>query len=1208
MFTFNGSSRKPRVVNLSGRKSAAPSRGPRPSQSASLANAQKERAEREAERRQLKAASNIQRVWRGRRVVGIQRAQWRREWDEEFGGEIKGSWTRGIALFLAFNQRGFGVRSNSSERIDQSGFGERRDGLIIPNKGSRDQIQDPQDFERIKILISLVMDAIKDGDDMLGGDPERSGYLLGQFTKLLVKSLHDDSGGVEIPGKVMDDPVGNYSLGILPWLVERLPRLVDAKYYQALSRVTSASESTSEMLLAAVLKPLCLKSERATWSYTVFAANYLITPELPERLGAKGYCMLQEGVDIEMLLKAMESSPGAWIGAEIEGRLWLLSYVIDFLLASPSRKTIDLTGDNRLRFNKGAEEQRVLSPLLASVSGEVSKRIDIEDMPMGHEGEEDSDDEDSTDIKSRSNKKQPLPPFVKSRLEGLIQQSSVATVFSQTKYTDFNDARVLAGFALTLLLVFPRKSQDVRMWLCLAETSDGASAVRFLWEAVRRTSLYLGISRDYKIAVESLKRRNTCEDSAQTHDDDEEWNLILLFVELYGFLLMVMDDDEFFGGGGIKDRQLPLKEVGEMSVFLKNLAFAMYWSGGEIIGEDKSKTTGGEIYFKAQSRKGWGVDYLRAQATTLLKQIYTRDSRRRFLPKGHWLMTGRFDMEGFIPSVVQEEENRHQIEVDGEETEEEDERQLDPVALAAMNPIERRNLRWERMKRGQRRQQRNNYLATIAPRLEILKNLPFFIPFPTRVQIFRQFVLVDQKRRRGGFIDPDQWRAAVLSRSRRGTVPRHDESLDGHDMLSRHHATIHRNRVFEDAYKQFWPLGERLKEPIQITFVDQFGTEEAGIDGGGVTKEFLTGVCGEAFTPAAAIDKNVGDIDNDDDDDQLEPGESDGSASLSIRSKLGQNLFLENEQHLLYANPTSIEELKEELYSINYPDIEKGVKRLLRRYEFLGRVVGKCLYEGILVDVAFAGFFLLRWSQQASATASVGVNDLRDLDEDLYRGLVNLKNYSGDVEADFALNFTITSRLPSQKTITIELKPGGEKIPVTNTNKLEYIHLVSRYRLSGQAYEQTAAFLKGLSSIIKPSWLSMFNQTELQTLVGGDINTPIDVEDLRRNTIYGGVYQIGDDGEEHPSVQLFWEVMRELDDSERRKVLKFVTSVARAPLLGFGILRPRFSIRDAGEDQTRLCSASTCVNLLKMPRYKDHKILKEKLLYSVNSNAGFDLS
>lgn len=537
-------------------------------------------------------------------------------------------------------------------------------------------------------------------------------------------------------------------------------------------------------------------------------------------------------------------------------------------------------------------------------------------------------------------------------------------------------------------------------------------------------------------------------------------------------------------------------------------------------------------------------------------------------------MTDRFNMEGFIPAVVAEEENRHQMENSDGEPEEEGERQLDPVAVAAMNPYERRNLRLERIKRTQRKQQRNNYLAAITPRLEILQHLPFFIPFPTRVQIFRQFVLTDQTRRRGGFIDPDQWRAEVLSRSGRGAFPRHDGNLDGHDRLSQHHATIRRNRVFEDAYEQFWGLGEGLKEPIQITFVDQFGTEEAGIDGGGVTKEFLTGVCGEAFTPTTPTDtekmSHDGAIEEDDDDEDT--------------AKLGKNLFLENEQHFLYPNPTSVDELKEELRStsMGYKEtFDEEVKRLLRRYEFLGRVVGKCLYEGILVDVHFAGFFLLRWSQQSDAkigTASasgVSVNDLRDLDEDLYRGLIKLKNYTDDVESDFALNFTITSRLPkSDKTITVELKPGGADLPVTNANKLEYIHLVSRFRLSVQPAYQTAAFLKGINSIINPSWLSMFNQSELQTLVGGDTNTPIDVEDLRRNTVYGGVYIVGDDGREHESVRLFWQVMRELTDAERRKVLKFVTSVARAPLLGFGVLRPKFSIRDAGEDQTRLCSAS----------------------------------
>jgi ubiquitin-protein ligase E3 C len=72
--------------------------------------------------------------------------------------------------------------------------------------------------------------------------------------------------------------------------------------------------------------------------------------------------------------------------------------------------------------------------------------------------------------------------------------------------------------------------------------------------------------------------------------------------------------------------------------------------------------------------------------------------------------------------------------------------------------------------------------------------------------------------------------------------------------------------------------------------------------------------------------------------------------------------------------------------------------------------------------------------------------------------------------------------------------------------------------------------------------------------------------------------------------------------------LKFVTSTPRAPLLGFGSLNPRFTIRDAGDDENRFPTASTCVNLLKLPRFRSKEALRERLLYAVNSGAGFDLS
>ena len=555
-------------------------------------------------------------------------------------------------------------------------------------------------------------------------------------------------------------------------------------------------------------------------------------------------------------------------------------------------------------------------------------------------------------------------------------------------------------------------------------------------------------------------------------------------------------------------------------------------------------------------------------------------------------MTQYFEMERFIAAVVEEEEAKKSIgdsdaqsqEVVDPQYEDEDD---DEETLVGTSRTQR--LRHaERLREKQQQMARKRDLDLITPRLEIMQNMPFFIPFATRVQIFRQFVRNEQRERRG-YEDPDDWRFAMMQ-------------AHAHDM-SKHKATVRRESIFDDAFEQFYALNEGLKEPIQIKFVDKFGTEEEGIDGGGVTKEFLTSVTSEAF--------------------------SSNSDNL--------DLFIENDQHLLFPNPSAIDERRDLLTQAGLresdPEWTESIRDLLRRYEFLGRIIGKCMYESILVDVPFAGFFLLKWALTGGSGAAsretsyrANLNDLRDLDEGLYQGLLQLKNHPGNVD-DFSLNFTIedaieqrrrpdpstTSPSPSaptssrNRTVTRELRPSGASISVTNENRLVYISLVARHRLQHQPHRQTSAFLRGLGTIVSPAWLSMFNQSELQTLISGS-RTEIDVADLRRNTQYGGVYAIGDDGLEHPTILHFWKALELMSDGDRRKVLKFVTSTPRAPLLGFDQLNPRFSIRDSGSDQRRLPTTSTCVNLLKLPIYRSLGVLKERLLYSVNAGAGFNLS
>ena len=55
-------------------------------------------------------------------------------------------------------------------------------------------------------------------------------------------------------------------------------------------------------------------------------------------------------------------------------------------------------------------------------------------------------------------------------------------------------------------------------------------------------------------------------------------------------------------------------------------------------------------------------------------------------------------------------------------------------------------------------------------------------------------------------------------------------------------------------------------------------------------------------------------------------------------------------------------------------------------------------------------------------------------------------------------------------------------------------------------------------------------------------------------------------------------------------------------------LYPAFCIHNGGSDLERLPTASTCMNLLKLPEFHDEALLRSKLLYAIECAAGFELS
>jgi hypothetical protein len=82
--------------------------------------------------------------------------------------------------------------------------------------------------------------------------------------------------------------------------------------------------------------------------------------------------------------------------------------------------------------------------------------------------------------------------------------------------------------------------------------------------------------------------------------------------------------------------------------------------------------------------------------------------------------------------------------------------------------------------------------------------------------------------------------------------------------------------------------------------------------------------------------------------------------------------------------------------------------------------------------------------------------------------------------------------------VEVELRPAGANIPVTEENKKEYVEAVIEYRTRTRIREQSAAFLEGFKELIPSELIDVFDERELELLIGGmsEIDTYVPPFDL----------------------------------------------------------------------------------------------------------------
>jgi len=278
-----------------------------------------------------------------------------------------------------------------------------------------------------------------------------------------------------------------------------------------------------------------------------------------------------------------------------------------------------------------------------------------------------------------------------------------------------------------------------------------------------------------------------------------------------------------------------------------------------------------------------------------------------------------------------------------------------------------------------------------------------------------------------------------------------------------------------------------------------------------------------------------------------------------------------------------------------HPNISSGINpEHLMFFKFIGRIIGKALYEGRVLDCHFS-----RAVYKRILGKSVSVKDMESLDPDYYKSLIWM------LENDITDIITESFSVDNDKfgaVETIDLIPDGRNKPVTEENKHEYVRLMVEFKLTGSVQEQLDEFLKGFHEIIPAELVAIFNEQELELLISG--LPEIDVDDWKSNTEYHNY------SGSSPQIQWFWRAVRSFDKEERAKLLQFVTGTSKVPLNGFKELEgmngfSRFNIhRDYGS-KDRLPSSHTCFNQLDLPEYESYEALRQQVLTAITAGSEY---
>jgi len=267
----------------------------------------------------------------------------------------------------------------------------------------------------------------------------------------------------------------------------------------------------------------------------------------------------------------------------------------------------------------------------------------------------------------------------------------------------------------------------------------------------------------------------------------------------------------------------------------------------------------------------------------------------------------------------------------------------------------------------------------------------------------------------------------------------------------------------------------------------------------------------------------------------------------------------------------------------------------LRMFRFLGQLMGMAIRTGVLLSLDLPSFV---WKPLVNSPLTR--SDLEAVDQAFDGTLKWLEVCDPQDVEPSSENRAIFEKFQislSDKSLR-PLLPNGDKIEVTYANRMEYIRLAEKTRLS-ESKLQIEAIRKGLSDVVPLSLLNLLTWQDLEWRVSG--RQKIDFKLLRRHTRYSNV------SPESPHVQYFWEVLELMNPEEAKAFVRFAWGQERLPASDQEFLRTstRMLIKPfmgTTDPDQAFPKADTCFFNLMLPEYTSAKILREKLIFAISTD------